>query len=87
MRSPHLQLACGPLWTTQKSTISCNSLLFAGNKLQSLDDVQQLQQCTSLVMLDLSSNRITTEAAVHLVASLPLSLLKLNGNPAISQMR
>ena len=61
--------------------------LCAGNKLESVQDVQQLQHCTSLITLDLSKNRLDDEEAVHLIASLPVALLKLNGNPVVSQMR
>ena len=59
----------------------------AGNKLEGLDDIQQLQQCSSLITLDLSSNKVDAEDAVYLVTRLPLSLLKLNGNPVVSHMR
>ncbi|DBA70627.1 TPA: hypothetical protein ACH3X2_012011 [Trebouxia sp. C0005] len=62
-------------------------LSLAGNKLESLGDTQQLQHCQSLVTLDLSSNRLNDEEAVHLIMTLPLSLLKLNGNPVVSHMR
>jgi len=61
--------------------------VFAGNKLESVNDIEQLQQCHSLVTLDLSSNRINDEEAVRLLTTLPLSLLKLNGNPVVSHMR
>ena len=59
----------------------------AGNKLESLGDIQQLRHCQSLVTLDLSSNRLNDKEAVHLIMTLPLSLLKLNGNPVVSHMR
>lgn len=58
-----------------------------GNKLERLDDIAQLEQCRSLITLDLSNNRISQENAVQLVTSLRLSLLKLNGNPVVSSMR
>ena len=59
----------------------------AGNKLESAADIEQLQHNSSLVTLDLSSNRINDEQAVHGLTALSLSLLKLSGNPAISHMR
>ncbi len=64
-----------------------SAVVVSGNKLESLGDIQQLQHCQSLVTLDLSSNRLSQEEAVHLVMTLPLSLLKLNGNSVVSHMR
>ena len=61
--------------------------LCPGNKLESAENVQQLQHCNCLITLDLSQNRLGAEEAVHLVTRLPLALLKLNGNPIVSQMR
>ena len=58
-----------------------------GNKLASLEDIQHLQRCQALVTLDLSSNKLCEEEAVQLIMSLPLSLLKLNGNPVVSYMQ
>ena len=62
-------------------------ILIAGNKLQSLADIQALQHNQTLVTLDLSNNRISDEGTAQLLASLPLSLLKLSGNPVVSHMR
>ena len=58
-----------------------------GNKLERLEDILHLETCRSLVTLDLSSNRMRDKDAVRLVINLPLSLLKLNGNPVVSSMR
>lgn len=69
---------------TRFATYTCVCI---GNKLEHLDHIRQLQQCQSLVTLDLSSNKIRDDDAVELVMSLPLSLLKLNGNPVVSSMR
>ena len=73
--------------TLRFCTLATQNTLRAGNKLEHLDDIRQLQCCQSLVTLDLSSNKISNEEAVRLVISLPLSLLKLNGNPVVSSMR
>lgn len=59
----------------------------AGNKLESAGDIEQLQHNSNLVMLDLSNNRLCDEQAVHQLTALPLSLLKLNGNPVVGHMR
>ena len=58
-----------------------------GNKLEQSEDIVHLEHCPSLVTLNLSSNRISDEGAVRLVMKLPLSLLKLNGNPVVTAMR
>ena len=58
-----------------------------GNKLEQLEDILHLEWCQSLVTLDLSSNRISNKNAVQLIMKLPLSLLKLSGNPVITAMR
>lgn len=62
-------------------------LCHVGNKLEHLEDILHLETCRSLVTLDLSSNRMRDEDAVRLVMNLPLSLLKMNGNPVVSSMR
>lgn len=77
-----LQVACLCMCESDSSAV-----VVSGNKLESLGDIQQLQHCQSLVTLDLSSNRLSQEEAVHLVMTLPLSLLKLNGNSVVSHMR
>ncbi len=77
-----LQVACLGVFDSDST-----ANVVAGNKLESLGDIQHLQHCQSLVTLDLSSNRLSDEEAVHLIMTLPLSLLKLNGNPVVSHMR
>ena len=79
---PQLQMACLCMCDSDSA-----ANVLAGNKLESLGDIQQLQHCQSLVTLDLSSNRLSQEEAVHMVMTLPLSLLKLNGNSVVSHMR
>lgn len=67
--------------------VSTDCCLSAGNKLESTADIAQLQHNSSLVTLDLSNNRIKDEQAVQHISKLPLSLLKLSGNPVVGDMR
>eukprot|EP00878_Enallax_costatus_P014331 GHUV01014990.1.p1 GENE.GHUV01014990.1~~GHUV01014990.1.p1 ORF type:complete len:487 (+),score=179.60 GHUV01014990.1:553-2013(+) len=63
------------------------TLLLASNKLSKAADLQDLASCSSLVTLDLSGNQLSEPAALELVIGLPLALLKLQGNPLVSNVR
>eukprot|EP00798_Chlamydomonas_sp_ICE-L_P001754 gene1754-33165_t len=63
------------------------TLLMSGNKLRSAADVQPLTQCAALTSLDLASNRIEEGEAIEMLVTLPLSLLRLNGNPVVNSFR
>ncbi|GAQ91751.1 hypothetical protein KFL_008450040 [Klebsormidium nitens] len=68
-------LACCPL---------LRQLTITGNKIASEGDVRHLKECPSLRSLDLSGNKIADETALDVIKTLPLTLLRLVGNPVVS---
>lgn len=92
LKAPKALLTCmhpltAILLLLRAACLQSEAVCGVGNKLEQLGDVLHLEQCRTLVTLDLSSNRISSEDAVQLVMKLPLSLLKLNGNPVVTVMR
>lgn len=62
-----------------------NTLNLSHNRLQTLDQLQQLVDCTALSVLDLSHNRIDDILVVGIVARMPaLRVLVMTGNPVVS---
>jgi len=63
------------------------SLNASGNKLAAAADLTDLAGCPRLETLDLGGNRIDDPAALDLLLALPVSLLRLVGNPVVSSTR
>ncbi|KAH3764828.1 outer arm dynein light chain 1 [Pelomyxa schiedti] len=65
-----------------KCLVSLHSLLLANNSLCLAEDLAGLSECPSIIVLDLSNNRIKDETVIEVLASLPnLGVLTLMGNP------
>ena len=63
------------------------TLNLSGNKLATCDSIRHLQACSSLISLDLANNKVVEEEAVDLLAAMPLSFLRLVGNPVVGTYR
>ncbi|GAX76669.1 hypothetical protein CEUSTIGMA_g4115.t1 [Chlamydomonas eustigma] len=63
------------------------SLNLSGNKLRTLDNIEHLSRCTSVTSLDLANNKLEENEAVDLLAGMPLSLLRLMGNPIVGSYK
>ena len=63
------------------------TLNLSGNKLVTCEAIRPLQQLTALNSLDLANNKLAEEEAVDLLAAMPLSLLRLVGNPVVGTYR
>ena len=63
------------------------TLNLSGNKLATCEAIRPLQQLTALNSLDLANNKLAEEEAVDLLAAMPLSLLRLVGNPVVGTYR
>ena len=79
-------------YITTVSGLDClpalRTLNLSGNKLSSVASIAHLQQCTSIISLDLANNRIDDAAAIDLILSMmQLSYLRLMGNPVLSTTR
>eukprot|EP00892_Ulva_mutabilis_P000279 jgi/Ulvmu1/10251/UM060_0052.1 len=57
------------------------------NKLANPDGLEALKCCTNLQTLDLGNNRIAAEESLSIILQLPVSLLRLVGNPVVSKTR
>lgn len=60
------------------------SLNAGHNKLSGAEGIAPLQGCTQLKTLDLEKNRIESREALGAIMAMPLSLLRLVGNPVVS---
>jgi Leucine-rich repeat (LRR) protein len=67
--------------------VNLRSLNLSANKLTSAADLAELPGCTALQTLDLSANQLAGEGVLQLLADAPwqLALLRLHGNPVVSQ--
>ena len=63
------------------------TLNLSGNKLATTESIQHLQRCPSLTSLDLANNKISEDGAVDILIGMPLSLLRLVGNPVVGSYR
>lgn len=64
------------------------TLNIAGNRIRSTEDLSALSLLGgTLTTLDLASNKIDDPAVLDLLTAIPLSLLRLNGNPVVSNIR
>ncbi|MEW5296748.1 MAG: hypothetical protein WDW36_000007 [Sanguina aurantia] len=64
------------------------TLNVSGNRIRSIADLSTLSGLGStLTTLDLASNNIDDPAVLDLLSAIPLSLLRLNGNPLVSNIR
>lgn len=62
-----------------------STLNLSHNRLQTLDQLKQLVDCTALSVLDLSHNRIDDILVVGILSRMPsLRVLVLTGNPVVS---
>lgn len=87
------------LWTIDVShnaldslaPLSCldklKSISATHNKLARPDGLEGLLNCTDLQTLDLGNNRIKSCESLEIVFQLPVSLLRLVGNPVVSETR
>lgn len=85
------------LWTLDVShnaleslaSLSCltslRSLSATHNKLAQPSGLAALKDCTELQTLDLGNNSITQHDALEVILELPVSLLRLVGNPIVSK--
>jgi hypothetical protein len=67
--------------------LQLRSLNAAHNKLAGEADVSPLASCRDLEMLDLAANRLVGSATFDVITSLRLLLLKLQGNPIVTETR
>jgi hypothetical protein len=65
--------------------LELRSLNAAHNKLAREADVSPLASCRNLEILDLAANRLAGSATFDVVTTLPLLLLKLQGNPIVAE--
>lgn len=76
---------------TKVQNLAClpclKTLNLSGNKLHTAEDIAELQQCSSLTSLDLSSNKLANPAALDVLLPMPLALLRLTGNPLVGSTR
>ncbi|NWZ80545.1 DAAF1 factor, partial [Poecile atricapillus] len=63
------------------------TLQIAHNKLRTVDDIQHLQECPSISVLDLSHNSLSDPSIVAILESMPnLHVLNLMGNEVIKKI-
>ncbi|KFQ44085.1 Dynein assembly factor 1, axonemal, partial [Nestor notabilis] len=63
------------------------TLQIAHNKLQTVEDIQHLQECPSISVLDLSHNNLSDPAIVTVLETMPnLHVLNLLGNQVIKNI-
>ncbi|KAM6223813.1 dynein axonemal assembly factor 1 [Rhynchocyon petersi] len=71
-------LACLPALST---------LHMAHNRVEAVDDVQHLQECASLCVLDLSHNKLSDPEILSVLECMPdLRVLNLMGNPVVKHI-
>jgi dynein assembly factor 1, axonemal len=67
--------------------LELRSLNAGYNKLAGADDIAALLCCTKLETLDLEANHLSGTSTFETILQLPLLLLKLQGNPMVSETR
>eukprot|EP00854_Cymbomonas_tetramitiformis_P023518 gene23518-28474_t len=63
-----------------------SSLNLQQNRIETVDDIRQLLELPELRSLDISKNRIDDEEAIAVIQQLPLTFLKLDGNPVVRKV-
>eukprot|EP00899_Mesostigma_viride_P014911 jgi/Mesvir1/23420/Mv21106-RA.1 len=64
---------------------SLRQLNLASNRLHDADSIVELKACPSLTSLDLSKNQLEDPDVLEVLASIPLTFLRLVGNPVVSK--
>eukprot|EP00195_Chlamydomonas_chlamydogama_P005405 CAMPEP_0202891828 /NCGR_PEP_ID=MMETSP1392-20130828/1781_1 /ASSEMBLY_ACC=CAM_ASM_000868 /TAXON_ID=225041 /ORGANISM="Chlamydomonas chlamydogama, Strain SAG 11-48b" /LENGTH=445 /DNA_ID=CAMNT_0049575687 /DNA_START=22 /DNA_END=1359 /DNA_ORIENTATION=+ len=77
---------------TKLENLSCcpvlRTLICTNNRLESVDSVAHLAECTALTTVDLQNNTLSDPAILDILKQLPeLKCLYLKGNPVVSKMK